>query len=237
MQDHEIGMLKSQSLLNDIFPIQNLVLSPSEQALVTQQRLAGIIMDAAGPAAMRCNQMCPFRNECSLYLMNPPRHPVGQICPFEIDYLRERFLEWMDEMGRDLDTLCASERLTIGNLCSLQLELQRIRKVLSRAENAEMNQLSVRDVNAESGEAICWENTIHTAAQRENEVLTHIRMIMKDFELTPEAKTKKAKALGIRDSNNIATKQSGLYEKIRKLNRPVIEVQPALEEEEPDIFS
>ena len=66
--------------------------------------------------------------------------------------------------------------------------------------------------------------TIHTAAQRENEILINVRMIMKDFELTPEQKTKRAKALGLRAGDDLASKQSALFNKIRSKPR-VITVQ------------
>jgi hypothetical protein len=219
LRDLENSLLRSQTKLFDCLPLAHIELTLDEQGLVNRSRMAGVWMGPAGVAAMRCEALCPFRAECTLYTIG--KHPVGQLCPFEVDVIRERFLGWMRELNTSLDDLLESERITIGNLCSLELELWRIRKVLSRARNAEMNQLSVKDVNAETGEAICWENVIHTAAQRENDVLTQIRMIMKDFEMTPEAKTKRAKALGIRPGNNIASQQSELFDKIRARNRPI----------------
>jgi hypothetical protein len=138
----------------------------------------------------------------------------------------------MREIGKTLDTLLASERMAIGTLCSLQLELQRVRRVLARPANAEMNQISVKDVNAETGEPISWENIIHTAAQREDQIMINIRMIMKDFELTPEQKTRRAKALGLRDEDDLASRQSGLMDKIREMKRaPAIEAAPSAEPE------
>jgi hypothetical protein len=224
---YERGLGASQSLLVQIFPISNIELSPEQRIPVEQQRLASVVMDSAGAAALRCAETCPFRAECSLYRFN--KHPLNQLCPWDVDFLRERFVEWMRELGRTLDNLLASERMAIGSLCSLQLELRNVRRILSRPQNVEMNQISVRDVNAQTGDPICWENVIHTAAQREDQILTNIRMIMKDFELTPEQRTRRAKALGLRFGDDLATKQSGLLDKIRERRQKLmLNITPAL---------
>jgi hypothetical protein len=221
-RDLEEGLQVSGARLASILPVPEIDLTAEEHAFVTRQRLQAIVMDVAGVAAMRCAEACPFQGACTLAACH--KTPLGQFCPFEVDFLRERFLGWLRELERTLDTVLESERLAIGNLCALQLELQRIRKVLARAENVEMDQVSVRDVNVQTGEPICWEHIIHTAAQREDQILAQIRMIMKDFELTPEAKTRKAKALGLRQGNDIANKQAGLNDLIRSRNRRPIDV-------------
>jgi len=58
--------------------------------------------------------------------------PEGQYCPFEVDYVRVRFASWLDELGRTLDTLEASERSTIANLVYIDLQEQRCLAILSK---------------------------------------------------------------------------------------------------------
>jgi hypothetical protein len=222
-----LELRRNETQLAEILPTVEIDLTEEERLQVSRHVTARFLMDTAGAAALTCQEDCPFRMECPLFIAR--KQPTGRLCPVEIEYLRARFMGWMREMGRTLDTVTESERLAIGNLCSLQLELQRVRTILARARNAEMNQVSVRDVNAETGEPICWENVIHTAAQRESQILLDIRMIMKDFELTPEQKTKKAKALGLRPGNDIASRQSKLFEKLQDARRrlPAAEAPPS----------
>jgi hypothetical protein len=125
-------------------------------------------------------------------------------------------------MGLTLETVSESSRMAISTMVGYEIELLRIRKILSRAQNAEMNQISVRDVDTETGQPICWENEIHTAARREDQIVVAMRLLLKDFELSPEAKTRRSKALGLRSGEDIATKQSAMNDRIRNRHKKPI---------------
>jgi len=214
---YEASLNRSHKDLVQLLPDPVLPSLPNQKEAILRQHQLELLMGSAGSAILRCEAECPFRTECAYFLSDA--QPIGQLCPLELVLLRERFQNWLRELKCTFETISASERLAIGSLCSLEIELQRVRKILSRARNAEMDQLSVRDINVETGQPICWEHVIHIAAQREDQIMINIRMLMKDFELTPEQKTKRARALGIRDSNNMASKQSSLYDKIQNRTR------------------
>jgi hypothetical protein len=158
------------------------------------------------------------KNACPLVQIN--RQPVGERCPFEQQYVQERFLGWMQELGRTLEDLLESERAAIATLSVLDLQERRCTAILAWAENARLVSRSVRDIDLETGRPLAWEDVIHVNAQRMNEISVQRRGLLKDLELTPEAKTRRLKALsslkgGSTQIGGFASRQSDKADKIR----------------------
>lgn len=223
-QETRAGFLKLSSLL----PIPNIELTRDEQQRVSQYQEARLILGSAGSAPMVCAGFdCPFASRCPLVQIN--KAPVKQICPFESHYVIERFHSWMSELGRTIDTLTESERVTIANLVYLDLQEQRCNQALSEAKNALMATRTVRDVDINTGQPVCWEDIIHINAQRLDSIIISRRMLMKDFELTPEQKTKRLKWLGQKDGLDFASRMADKGDKLRRALRreTVVEVKPS----------
>ena len=188
-------MLKSQAKLFRLLPIAKVELTPDEQTTVQTYQMAQLVLGAAAAAPMLCSKKCPesFRSACPLVRLK--KEPVGQRCPFEQQYVSERFLAWMSEIGRTLEDLVESERSSITTLVTLDLQERRCNMILADAQNAQ-HRRAVRDVDAETGTPLCWEDVIHANAARLNEIIDKRRMILRDLELTPEMQTKRKRALG-----------------------------------------
>ena len=201
--------------ITGLLSIANLQLTPDEQARVEKYQQARLILGASGAAVLVCRGThCCFAASCPLVAIN--KAPLDELCPFEANYVTERFLAWMMEMERTLETLSESERAVISNLVYIDLQEQRCTSALSRAENALMVSRSVRDVDLETGQPICWEDVIHINRQILSSLTTERRMLLKDFELTPEAKSKRRKLLGEVEEDNLAKRQSALFAQLRK---------------------
>lgn len=209
----ETAQLQTRSRLESLMPVPKIELSAAESEKVNQFQLVRLILDSAGAAPMRCSTDCPIKAGCMLEQLH--KAPRGELCPNEIIFIRDRFYEWLLEFDRDEQTVTASERWAIGQLVSYQMELQRVRAILADPKEASLKTLSVKDVHAETGEPICWEEVVAIAAQREDQIVSGMRMIMKDFELTPEQKTKKQKALGLRSGDDLSVKQSATWERLQ----------------------
>lgn len=222
-QESRAGFLKLSSLL----PIPAIELTNDERQLVSQYQEARLILGSAGTAPMICGgNDCPFALRCPLIAIK--KAPVKQICPFESHYVIERFHGWMSELGRTLDTLVESERVTVSNLVYLDLQEQRCNQALSEAKNALMASRTVRDVDINTGQPVCWEDIIHINAQRLDQIIISRRMLMKDFELTPEQKTKRLKWLGQKDGQDLASRTADKGDRLRRVLRreTVVEVAP-----------
>lgn len=211
---YEAELAGDAQLIRQLLPIPVITLTAGQADLIDRVQNARDILDSAALAPMECEPACHFINSCPLAKMG--KHPVGEKCPFETQYVVARFVDWMRELGRTEATLLMSERVNIGILVGLQVELLRCRAILAQAEHAHLTQRSVKDVDANTGMAIAWEDQVHILAQREDSIITEMRMILRDFELTPEMKTKRQKALNLRDENDLATKQSSIYDKLRQ---------------------
>jgi len=171
-----------------------------------------------GPCAMApmlCEgARCPVAASCPLVALG--KAPEKQPCPFEVNYVVERFVAWMVEFGRTLDDLEESERAVISQLVELDLEESRIRKVLAFGPAAGLVSTVVRNVN-EAGEPTCWEDVAHPLLGRLTEIAEQRRAILRDFELTREMQTRRRKLLGEQRGDDLAFRQSQMNDKIRKL--------------------
>ena len=88
----------------------------------------------------------------------------------------------MSEIGRTLEDLVESERSSITTLVTLDLQERRCNMILADAQNAQLTSRAVRDVDAETGTPLCWEDVIHANAARLNEIIDKRRMILRDLE-------------------------------------------------------
>lgn len=219
---------KSYQKLKSYFPLE-VVLTPEERAAVALQQEARLVLGAAGSAPLLCaGKDCPFAKRCPLLAID--KAPLDKPCPFESHYVIERFNAWMLEFERTLETLTESERVTISTLVYLDLQEQRCNQALAEAEDALMRSRSVRDVDVQTGQPVCWEDVLHINAQRLNDIIDKRRMLMKDYELTPEQKTKKARLMGKKigsDFSSQSASKADLLRKALKREPTVIEVKPA----------
>lgn len=215
----------ANSTISGLLPIGDIELSAKEQTDVQRYQQARLILGAAGAAPMVCaGPACTFAVTCPLVAIG--KAPLHKLCPFELNYVTERFLSWMTELERTLETMNESERSAISNLVYIDIQEQRCLSTLAKAENASMVSRSVRDIDIETGSPICWEDVIHINRQILTNLTGERRGILKDFELTPEAKTKKQKYLGEVEDNNLARKQSNLFAQLRK-NKALRMLEPA----------
>jgi hypothetical protein len=220
---YRAGMLKTQEKLFRLLPIAKVELTADQQVAVQAYQMAQLLLGAAAAAPMMCSEKCPQAFQASCPLVPMKKQPVGQRCPFEQQYVSERFMGWLTELGRTLDDLVESERATITTLVTLDLQERRCNMILSDAENAMLTSRAVRDVDAETGTPLCWEDVIHANAVRINEIITQRRMLLRDLELTPEMQTKRKRALGQLkgggDGKDLATRQSENADKVRRALR------------------
>ena len=225
VQHFEAGLAVTGQLISAAMPLPAIDLTAEEAVVVNRNQYARLLLDSAALAPMVCSSGCYFIAQCPLAQIQ--KHPIGFRCPFEQQYVVERFISWMREFGRTADTLLESERTQIADLVSFQVELLRCRAILAMPEHAHLQQRSVRDVDANTGAPIAWEDQVHIAAQREDQIILQMRMIMRDFELTPEMKTRRQKALQLRSGADLASRQSSIYDKLRahqKAAAPIIDV-------------
>jgi hypothetical protein len=206
-----------------LLPIVQINLAQDDLERIQNQQMASLVLGPAASAPMVCSENCPtpFQSQCPLAQMN--RAPYGERCPFEQQYVVERFMGWMSELGRTLGELLESERSAITSLVILDLQEKRCAAILAEAENALLVTKNVRDVDVQSGTPIAWDEVVHANAERMNQIIDKRRVILRDLELTPEMQTKRKKALGLIDKGNtirdLASRQSDNSDKIRRALR------------------
>ncbi len=226
VDDHvaEKQLSTAHQRIASLLPINHIELTTAEAEKVRIYQQARLVLGAAGAAPMICKgDDCPVHETCPLFAMS--KHPMNQQCPFESNYVADRFLNWMIELKRTLETLTESERAVISNLVYLDLQECRMIANLSKAQNAMMESRSVRDIDVETGNPICWEDVVAISKQNLSSITVERRMLMKDFELTPEQKTKRKRWLGERDDNDIARRQSAAHDRIRKKRQQLITIE------------
>lgn len=205
---------QNHTRIAQLLPVKDINLASDQKARVSLWHEARLVLGPAASAPMNCaGEKCPIAFQCPLVKLKSA--PLNEPCPFEQNYVVERFHGWLRTFKLDLDSITEIERITISNLVYLDVEEDRIRKQLANAQNASLIVQSVRDVDVETKEPLCWEYEINPLVTRLNEITTTRRMLMKDFELTPEMKTKRKKALGVHAGDDLASRQSKLGDKIR----------------------
>jgi hypothetical protein len=199
-------------------------LDPHVKELARQTQHALIVLGPAGGAVTVCpgnqatvpeTRMCPLAAKCEL--LKAMRAPQGQLCPLERGYVLQRFADWSFELGKTPSTMTETERVTVSELTWIDLQELRCSTIVSKGEAARLHQKNVKEVHPETGEHLSWEWVVHTNIQLLDQLQMRRRMILKDWELTPEMKTRKAKIEGKGKGNDFSSQQSAKADKIRKL--------------------
>lgn len=191
-----------------LLPTGNIELTPEEQKKVQVFQEARLVLGSAGVAPMRCaGEHCPVANTCPLMKMTPPKPPLGEICPFEANYVVERFVGWMRELEKEEATMTETERSSIAQLVVIDLQEQRCLTIMSEGKAASMTDMSVKEVDLQTGEALSYEKIVHANMQIIQELRTARRMILDDMERTERAKTRKLKTQG-KMGKDLASRQS-----------------------------
>lgn len=198
-----------------LLPSGKMDLTAEEQKKIQVYQEARLILGSAGAAPMRCaGPACPIANTCPLIKMN--KAPVGELCPFESNYVVERFVSWMKELEKTEGTITETERSSIAQLVVIDLQEQRCLTIMSEGKAASMTDLAVKEVDLQTGDALSYEKIVHANMQIIQELRTARRMILDDMERTERAKTRKLKTLQGKTGRDLASKQSANADKVRK---------------------
>jgi hypothetical protein len=211
-----------------LLPTASQDLTLDEQKAVQIYQEARLVLGSAGVAPMRCaGPACPIATTCPLVKIN--KAPVGEICPFEANYVVERFTGWMRELNHDEASLSETDRSSIAQLVVIDLQEQRCLSIMAEGKAAAMTDLSVKEVDLQTGEALSYEKIVHANMQILQELRTARRMILDDMERTEKAKTRRLKIMQGKTGKDLATRQSNNADKIRvALETPnYIDVKPS----------
>jgi len=205
-----------------LLPMPHIELTVAEKAVVQQYQLGRIILGPVADAVMDCPppppefipvgqvqasadgqvtyvtlrdsfKICPFRTTCPF--LKQGKAPHEQPCPLETNYLTERFVRWAAEMGKTPHNINETERVHISELVAGELHERRHLSILSESEAARGVDISLKETDSQ-GNPIAWEKVIHISQQSLVGIRATRKQVMKMFELTPEAKTRKAKYEG-----------------------------------------
>jgi hypothetical protein len=222
-----------QLALSTLLPSPVMELTDEENAEVKAHQLAARVLGPAAGAVLVCpgnqvgvpdEQKCPYFAKCPLLRVH--KAPLGRLCPFEKDMIESRFGAWCHELDIQPDQLLESERATIADLVWLDIQEQRCLNILSSGKASRLTQINVKESNPESGEHLAWERVTHANMELLDRIHTQRRMIFKDWELTPEMKTKKAKLEGKGRGTDLGSQLSAKADKLRRLTTgPVIDAK------------
>jgi hypothetical protein len=217
--------------LSTLLPTSVLDLSEEERAELMGHQLATRVLGPAAGAVLVCpgNQIgvpddskCPYFAKCPLLRMQ--KAPQNRLCPFEKDIVETRFSDWCRELEVEPDDLAESQRAVIADLVWLDIQEQRCLNIVSSGKSARLTQINVKEVHPETGEHLAWERVIHANMELLDRIHTQRRMIFKDWELTPEMKTKKNKLEGKGKGTDLSSKLAAKADKLRRLG-PVIDAK------------
>jgi len=202
----------TQDRFSALLPTSKIDLTPEEQKAVNTYQEARLVLGAAGAAPMICaGEQCPVAEICPL--MKIHKAPLGEICPFEANYVIERFSGWMKELDKTETNMTETERSSIAQLVVIDIQEQRCLAIMSRGKQAAMTDLSVKEVDLQTGEALSYEKVVHANMQIIQELRTARRMILDDMERTEKAQTRKIKIS--MKGKDLATRQSKNADAIR----------------------
>src|SRR5208283_4753324 len=109
---HLPPIMTTQDRFSLLLPTGKIDLTVEEQQKVQVYQEARLVLGSAGVAPMRCaGELCPISNTCPLYKIK--KHPMGELCPFEANYVVERFSGWMKELDKNEATMTETERSSI----------------------------------------------------------------------------------------------------------------------------
>jgi hypothetical protein len=213
--------------LHVLLPIKDISLTAEEQSKIQLYQLSRLVLGPAASAPMICAaEKCPIAKTCPLQMIH--KAPQGELCPFEVNYVVERFQDWIRELGRsEASELTATERSSIAQLVVIDIQEQRCLLIMSEGKAASMTDLSVKEIDMETGEALSYEKIVHANQQILDTLCTRRRMILDDMERTEKAKTRRARVTPPGAGKDLSSKQSALGDKIRKaMSGMVIDVEP-----------
>jgi hypothetical protein len=223
-----IEQVPKKTSLTTLLPGTSIELNEEEIAEVYAHQLATRVLGPAAGAVLVCpgnqcglpdEQKCPYFAKCPLLRMQ--KAPEGRLCPFEKDIVEQRFGDWCRELGAEPDQLSESQRAVVADLVWLDVQEQRCVNIMSSGKAARMTQINVKESHPETGEHLAWERVIHSNMELLDRVHTQRRLIMKDWELTPEMKTKKAKLEGKGKGNDLSSQLSAKADRLRRITRPI----------------
>jgi hypothetical protein len=207
-----------------LLPTGHIDLTTEEKQKVQVYQEARLVLGSAGVAPMRCaGEACPIATTCPLIKMKKP--PIGEICPFEANYVVERFTGWMTELERTELTITETDRSSIAQLVVIDLQEQRCLSIMSEGKAAAMTDMAVKEVDLQTGEALSYEKIVHANMQIVQELRTARRMILDDMERSEKAKTRKLKTLQGKTGKDLATRQSANADRVRK-TLDIIDAEP-----------
>lgn len=209
-----IPILSTQDRFSALLPSSIIDLTPEEQKKISTFQEARIILGSAGTAPMICaGENCPIALTCPLFKMH--KAPVGELCPFETSYVVERFSGWMKELIRTEISLSETERSSIAQLVVIDLQEQRCLSIMSTGKAASMTDLSVKEIDMQTGDALAYERIVHANMIILSELRTARRMILDDMERTEKAKTRKMRSIQQSTGKDMASIQSANADKVR----------------------
>lgn len=185
--------IEDQKKLAELFPLPKVRFTARERKLIEARQQVMLVLGPVGAAPVECSPACPVRSSCELVQMG--KAPDGQPCPFEVQFVLDRFTAWLEELDRSADELTASERAQVSTLVWLDLQERRCLQALSKLEGGTMVQTIIRQANPKTGQPLAWEVALHPLAERLDQIAERRRNILRDMELTSEMKTRKEKAM------------------------------------------
>ena len=199
-----------------LLPTGAIDLTIEEKQKIQTYQEARLVLGSAGVAPMRCaGDACPIANTCPLVKIK--KAPIGEMCPFEANYVVERFSGWMTELVKTEATITETDRSSIAQLVVIDLQEQRCLAIMSEGKAASMTDLSVKEVDLQTGEALSYEKIVHANMQILQELRTARRMILDDMERTEKSKTRRLKTLQGKTGKDLATRQSANADKVRQM--------------------
>ena len=214
----DVPVLSAYQQYSLILPTGSIDLTVEQARRVQQHHQALIILGASGASPLQCAAGCPMAFRCPLATMQ--KAPVGQACPFEVDYVRVRFSAWLGGARPD-----ARDSTGVRTRGSFQPGLHRHPGTTLSGDPVESRERrhgvrSVRDVD-ENGNVVCWEDVVHINRQILSDLTVQRRALLRDFELTPEAKTRKRKAEGPQPGSDLSSRMADNLDKLRHAQRTI----------------
>jgi hypothetical protein len=194
-----------------VLRLPDIELTPEESARVQSFQEARLLLGSAASTVMVCSIECGRIVQCPLAAIN--KAPAGHKCPLEVHYAKERFLAWADELEVPADQLSESERIAISQLVAIDVQEQRCLDIVAIGEDAKYTQKSVKDVD-QNGNELAWEYVIHQNMQLIEVLQNRRRTILRDWELTPEMKSKKNRGI-VKAVADLASRTADTHDRIR----------------------
>lgn len=210
--------------LHSVARLVTIDLTESETAEVSEWQQSRLVLGSAISVVMMCDLMCPRLGMCPLARAH--KAPFGYKCPLELHQATERFSGWCDELGVNPMALAESERAAVSELVRIDIQIQRCLDILAQGEATKLTDRSVTDVDT-NGVPICFETVIHQNEQLLDTLQSQRSRILKEWELTPEMRSKKNKGVlkAVADLATRTTENADRLRAVRK-NPQILTINP-----------